>query len=298
VWDRCSVRTHFTHGRHNELTRISFYINPPGVTTDQACIWGSNTSPVGNWAPYVAGANTDASGNTYVKLGWNPVYLEAATPFRNTMPTWGVEITCSGGNCNGLPCKIDPSQNSVNEMVGSSSNGAGGGAFCVVTVPKGATATFEVFEGSSGSSSSSWQGHSSSSASAAPSTSSSSSTAPTSSSSAWSSSSSSAWSAPAAFYATSANWTSSSTATSLSSLSSDTSYPQPSVIVPLFNENTTSSWAASSATLPKQAESSTSASGPAVATATKQGNAATTATTLKDVAVQVAAIVVAAFLLL
>jgi hypothetical protein len=38
----------------------------------------------------------------------------------------------------------------VNEMVGSSSNGAGGGAFCVVTVPKGVTATFVVFDESGG----------------------------------------------------------------------------------------------------------------------------------------------------
>jgi hypothetical protein len=296
VWDRGSVRTHATHGVHSQLTYASFYINPPGVTTDQACVWGTNTSPVGNWAPYVAGANTDASGNTFVKLGWNPIYLEAATPFRNTMPTWGVEITCSGGNCNGLPCKIDPSVNGVNEMVGSTSNGAGGGAFCVVTVPKGATANFEVFQGSGGASSNSWPGNGAgSSPGAAWSSPSSTSATATASSAAWSStSSSSAWSAPAAFYATSANWTSSSTA--ISSYSSATPYPSPSAILPLFNENTTSSWAASSAALPKQA--STSASGPAVATATQHGSASTTATTLKEVAVQVAAIVIAAFLLI
>ena len=279
---------------HSQLILTSFYINPPGVTTDQACVWGSNTSPVGNWSPYVAGANTDASGNTFVKLGWNPVYLEQATPFRNTMPTWGVQITCSGGNCNGLPCAIDPSQNSVNQMVGSSSNGAGGGAFCVVTVPKGATANFEVFEGSAGSSGP-WQGgpgggSSPSSASWGPS---SSSATPTSSSASSSSSSSSALSAPGAFYATSANWTSISTA-----MSESGSYPSPSTIVPLFNENSTSSWAATSAALPKQASSTHSASSPAMATATQHGSAPATATTLKEVVVSVAAIVVAAFLLI
>jgi hypothetical protein len=280
----------------SQLILASFYINPPGVTTDQACVWGSNTSPVGNWSPYVAGANTDASGNTFVKLGWNPVYLEAATPFRNTMPTWGVQITCSGGNCNGLPCAIDPSQNSVNDMVGSSSNGAGGGAFCVVTVPKGATANFEVFEGSAGSSGS-WQGGpgGGSSASSASLGSSSSSATPTSSSASSSSSSSSAWSAPGAFYAASANWTSSSTAMSESE---SASYPSPSTIVPLFNENSTSSWAATSAALPKQTSSTYSASGPATATATQHGSAPATATTLKEVVVSVAAIVVAAFLLI
>lgn len=66
------------------------------------------------------------------------------------MPKWGVKIECDGPGCNGLPCAIDPAKNKVNEMVGSSSNGAGGGAFCVVTVPKGVTATFIVFDESGG----------------------------------------------------------------------------------------------------------------------------------------------------
>ena len=208
------------------------------------------------------------------------------------MPTWGVQITCSGGNCNGLPCAIDPSQNSVNQMVGSSTDGAGGGAFCVVTVPKGATANFEVFEGSAGSSSP-WQGGPGGGpwSSGAPWGPSSPGATPTSSLASSSSSSSSAWSAPGAFYATSANWTSSSTAVSESA-----SYP--STVIPLFNENSTSSWAATSAALPKQTSSNYSASGPAVATATQHGSAPATATTLKEVVVSVAAIVVAAFLLI
>lgn len=125
-------------------TAAHYYINPPG-TGAEGCIWGSNANPVGNWAPYVAGANSDSTGETFIKLGWNPIYLEPTTPFRNTMPSWGVKIDCPDGGCNGLPCAIDPSQNGVNEMVGSSSNGAGGGAFCVVTVQKGATANFIVF---------------------------------------------------------------------------------------------------------------------------------------------------------
>jgi len=296
VWHCCSVSVPIHVVIRSQLILASFYINPPGVTTDQACVWGSNTSPVGNWSPYVAGANTDASGNTFVKLGWNPVYLEPATPFRNTMPTWGVQITCSGGNCNGLPCAIDPSQNGVNEMVGSSSDGAGGGAFCVVTVPKGATANFEVFEGSPGSSSP-WQGGPSGGpwSSGAPSGPLSPGATPTSSSASSSSSSSSAWSAPGAFYAASANLTSSLTAMSESE---STSYPSPSAIIPLFNENSTSSWAATSVALPKQTSSNYSASGPAVATATQHGSAPAPATTLKEVVVSVAAIVVAAFLLI
>ena len=221
-------------------TAAHYYINPPGITSDEACIWGSSSSPTGNWSPYVAGANTDANGNTFVKLGWNPIYLEAATPFRNTMPTWGVEITCSGGNCNGLPCAIDPSKNSVNEMIGSSTDGAGGGAFCVVTVPKGATANFEVFRGSAGSGSSaasSWKASSSTAPSSTYVAPSSSSAAPSSS---WS-----AWTHPGAgFYA--AN----STTSTLSSSSAWSSASAVSSRMPSSTENGISTYAASAAALP------------------------------------------------
>lgn len=126
---------------------ISFYINPPGVNSEIACAWGTLANPYGNWAPYVAGANTNSDGRTFVKLGWNPVYLEPATPFRNTAPNFGVEIECEGDNCEGLPCKIDPSTNGVNELTGeTTTDGAGGGSFCVVTVPKGEKAHIVVFE--------------------------------------------------------------------------------------------------------------------------------------------------------
>ncbi|KAG9775401.1 hypothetical protein KCU88_g5145, partial [Aureobasidium melanogenum] len=146
-------------------TAAHYYINPPGVGPDEACVWGDKSKPVGNWSPYVAGANIDASGETFIKLGWNPIYLEPATPFRTEMPNWGVKIDCPDGNCNGLPCAIDPTKNNVNEMVGSASDGAGGGAFCVVTVPKGSTANFVVFTAGGDSSSGSGSGSSTSSTS-------------------------------------------------------------------------------------------------------------------------------------
>lgn len=95
----------------------------------------------------MAGANTDRNGDTYIKLAWNPIYLEPATPFRDKMPTWGVKIECEG-HCNGLPCAIDPAYHKVNEVEGqTSSGGAGGANFCVVTVPEGSNANFVVFEG-------------------------------------------------------------------------------------------------------------------------------------------------------
>jgi hypothetical protein len=131
-------------------TAAHFYINAPGIGAEEACVWGTKDKDVGNWAPFVAGTNTDDSGQTFIKLGWNPIYLEADCPFKNKMPDWGVSIECPDGNCNGLPCAIDPQENSVNEMRGAKANGAGGGSFCVVTVPKGSTANFVITGGSGG----------------------------------------------------------------------------------------------------------------------------------------------------
>ncbi|KAK7887767.1 hypothetical protein LTR67_009670 [Exophiala xenobiotica] len=227
-------------------TAAHYYINPPGTDTDTACVWGTKNNPWGNWSPYVAGANVDTSGNTFIKLGWNPIYLEPATPFRNNMPTWGVKIDCPNGGCNGLPCAIDPSQNSVNQMVGSSSDGAGGGAFCVVTVDKGSTANFVVFNtggdesdnnsGSSASSTTTWNngGHggqffqsTSAAASSTPSSSSSSSTTTT---AAWTSSASSS---------SSSSLTSSSVSLWTSVSASSTYKPTHSPYYSIFNNHTT-----------------------------------------------------------
>ncbi|KZF25167.1 glycoside hydrolase family 132 protein [Xylona heveae TC161] len=121
-------------------TSAHYYINPPGVSTDDGCVWGSTANPYGNWAPYVAGANTDSNGITYVKLGWNPIYLEQTTPFRNDKPKFTAEIQCDGDGCDGLPCAIDL-DNGVNACKGPGCNtGAGGANACTVAAHKGVKA--------------------------------------------------------------------------------------------------------------------------------------------------------------
>ncbi|QLG73566.1 hypothetical protein HG535_0F00760 [Zygotorulaspora mrakii] len=126
-------------------TAAHYYVNPPGVSVDDGCVWGSESNPWGNWSPYVVGANQDSNGNTFVKIGWNPIYLDSS--FKNTKPSFGVKVTCDDeSQCNNLPCSIDPSQNDINEVNSSQdSNGAGDGAFCVVTAMNGAKAKIEVF---------------------------------------------------------------------------------------------------------------------------------------------------------
>jgi len=128
-----------------DSNRCSFYINAPGVSSDEGCHWGDDSKPIGNWAPYVAGANTDGNDNTFVKLGINPVYQDS--DLYNTKPTFGLEIECDG-DCNGLPCKIDGNGVVSNEKA----TGAGGSDFCVVTVSKGGKASIVVYnlDGSGG----------------------------------------------------------------------------------------------------------------------------------------------------
>ncbi|CCH59120.1 hypothetical protein TBLA_0B02780 [Henningerozyma blattae CBS 6284] len=128
-------------------TAAHYYVNPPGVSANDGCKWGSTSNPWGNWSPYVAGANMDDNQNTYVKIGWNPVYLEASSPFNKQKPTFGIRITCDDeSQCNGLPCTIDPSKQGVNEVSSNqASKGSGDAAFCVVTAKNGAKANIEVF---------------------------------------------------------------------------------------------------------------------------------------------------------
>ncbi|KAF5098310.1 hypothetical protein D0Z03_001241 [Geotrichum reessii] len=51
-------------------TAAHYYINAPGVGATDGCVWGSKNKPIGNWSPYVAGANTDNNGNTFVKIAF------------------------------------------------------------------------------------------------------------------------------------------------------------------------------------------------------------------------------------
>ncbi|UZP40834.1 hypothetical protein NXS19_008650 [Fusarium pseudograminearum] len=85
---------------------------------------------------------------TFVKIGWNPIWEDSA--LKSTLPEFGVEIQCPDGGCTGLPCKIDPTKGQGNVGSALSAKGAGGSAFCVVTVQKGSTAQIVAFSTSGG----------------------------------------------------------------------------------------------------------------------------------------------------
>ncbi|EMR71643.1 putative sun domain protein [Eutypa lata UCREL1] len=124
-----------------DATAAHYYINAPGIGSDEGCKWGDSSQPIGNWSPFVAGANTVADGSTYVKVGLNPVWQESS--LSGTKPDFGLEIECPNDDCNGIPCKVDGS----GVVSDNEASGAGGSPFCVVTVPKGSKANVVVSRG-------------------------------------------------------------------------------------------------------------------------------------------------------
>lgn len=129
-------------------TASHFYINPPGVSVEDGCRWGSTANPYGNWSPYVAGFNADSSGNTFAKIGWNPIYFESGSPFKNTNPTFGVRLKCDDeSQCNGGSCEINPNTIGLNKVqTGDQQTLADGAAWCVITASGNSGVTLEVFD--------------------------------------------------------------------------------------------------------------------------------------------------------
>lgn len=124
-------------------TAAHYYINSPGVSTQDACRWGSKDKAEGNWAPYVAGANMNDDGSTFIKIGWNPKYID---DFQDKLPNFGIKVVCDDEDkCVG-DCKIDPSKTGYNKIDGSSDDKSLNAAFCVVTANDKSSARIEVFD--------------------------------------------------------------------------------------------------------------------------------------------------------
>lgn len=97
-------------------TSTQYYVNNAGVSVEDGCIWGSEGSGVGNWAPLVLGAGyTD--GKTYLSLIPNPNNKET--------PNFNVKIVATDGSVVNGDCKYE------NGEFSDSSDG------CTVTVISG-----------------------------------------------------------------------------------------------------------------------------------------------------------------
>lgn len=125
-------------------TSAEYYVNIPGYDTDVACVWGDSGAPVGNWAPFVAGANQASNGMTFIMAGINPIYCCEVNDFEGKDPGYAIRIDCPSGNCNGMPCECNPSTMGPNKCSGGTV-GAGGAEFCTVTVPSGGSANLVIF---------------------------------------------------------------------------------------------------------------------------------------------------------
>lgn len=98
-------------------TSAQFYVNNAGVSVEDGCIWGSDGSGVGNWAPVVLGAGY-TNGNTYLSIIPNPN--------NKTPPNYNVKIVGTPGSNVVGSCSYE---NGV--FSGSGSDG------CTVTVTSG-----------------------------------------------------------------------------------------------------------------------------------------------------------------
>lgn len=123
-------------------TAAHYYVNPPGVSTADGCVWGTLDKSIGNWAPYVAGMNKDKTGSTFITIGYNPKYIDN---FNGKLPNFGIRIVCDDPkNCNGLDCEINP-KNGFNKAKGPSSGISLGASYCIVTATNNTMARIEIF---------------------------------------------------------------------------------------------------------------------------------------------------------
>ena len=105
-------------------TSSQYYVNNAGVSVEDGCIWGTDGSGVGNWAPVVLGAGY-INGITYLSIIPNPNNKEA--------PNYSVKIEAADGASVNGDCSYENGQYS-----GSGSDG------CTVSVTSG-TANFVFY---------------------------------------------------------------------------------------------------------------------------------------------------------
>lgn len=97
--------TYYTH--QGDPTTAQYYVNNQGVALEDACIWGTDGTDMGNWAPSYFGVGQDIYGKT-----WCSIASTAQNDPTNYHPlNYTVKITGNtSGNCglvNGQYCSGD-----------------------------------------------------------------------------------------------------------------------------------------------------------------------------------------------
>jgi hypothetical protein len=105
-------------------TSAQYYVNDASVSVEDGCIWGTEGSGIGNWAPVVLGAGY-TNDITYLSIIPNPN--------NKTPPSYNVKIEATDGSTVNGDCKYEDGTYS-----GSGSDG------CTVSVTKG-TANFVFY---------------------------------------------------------------------------------------------------------------------------------------------------------
>lgn len=80
-------------------TTAQYYINPSGLSVEDACVWTSPTNPTsaGNWAPMNIGVGQDSTGTTYLSI-FNNSPTSSATLNFNVRITGDVSVECTFEN--------------------------------------------------------------------------------------------------------------------------------------------------------------------------------------------------------
>jgi hypothetical protein len=80
-------------------TTAQYYVNPAGLSVENACVWNSPTNPLsaGNWSPINIGTGQDASGTTFLSIFDNKPTSSATLDF-NIRIHGDVSIECAYEN--------------------------------------------------------------------------------------------------------------------------------------------------------------------------------------------------------
>lgn len=94
----CAVKEDSYYMWQGKKTSAQYYVNNAGVSVEDGCIWGTDGSGVGNWAPIVLGSGY-TNGITYLSIIPNPN--------NKTPPNYNIKIVANEGSSINGDCKLE-----------------------------------------------------------------------------------------------------------------------------------------------------------------------------------------------